>query len=80
MAIIVAKRKAFDEDGSALWIVLGNRKGWSRNDWRRVWMDITNTYWIKINGSWIRLKSYARYRKFRMYAISDDGETRECFT
>lgn len=80
MERVMFKRKAFDAEGSAIWVILGDRKGWNRNDWRRVWEDINNTQYIKINGAWIRLKSYARYRKFRMYAISADGETRECFT
>ena len=67
------KRKAYDKDGFALWVLFGNRKGWNKSDYRRVYVDDDGVFWFKM-GLWYMVRSFVN---LRVYAFGNDGETRD---
>ncbi|MBQ3317952.1 MAG: hypothetical protein IJG69_08455 [Spirochaetales bacterium] len=67
------KRKAYDKDGFALWVLLGNRKGWNKSDYRRVYVDDDGVFLFKM-GLWYMVRSFVN---LRVYAFGNDGETRD---
>ncbi len=70
MVIDNDKRKAFSKSGNALWVVIGNRKGWHKSDWRRVYEDGNGVHYIRLNWEWIDISTM----DCREFEISKEGE------
>ena len=66
--------KAYDQDGFPVWAIIGDRKGWNRSDYRRVWVKDDGIHFIKLNGCLVKLDAV----KHRTFTFGPDGETRNC--
>ena len=66
-------RKEFTDEGGAVWVIIGDRSGWSKSDYRRVYLDDCGRRFVKYRYTWKEVRAL----KCRVIAIMEDGEVRD---